>query len=146
MIQRCEDRNCGDYRYYGARGITVCERWHDFDLFLEDVGQRPEGGTIERVRNEDGYGPDNFKWATRYEQMQNTRQTRLISHNGQTKSVSAWAREYGIAPKTLSARLNVLGYSFEDATNKKVECGIMLNGKTWKGSQSDQINKINVLS
>lgn len=132
MIQRCEDEGCDDYKYYGARGIAVCERWHDFALFLDDVGPRPEGGTIERVRNNEDYGPTNFRWATRHEQMQNTRQTRLITHDGKTMSLSEWARVHDIKPRTLNARVNVLGYSFEAAISKEVKCGIMLNGKSWK--------------
>ena len=144
MLQRCEDTKCGDYKYYGLRGITVCARWHDFPSFVSDVGDRPDGHTLERVRNDEGYGPGNFKWATRQEQMQNTRQTRLIEHEGRVKSVSAWAREFGIKPRTLSARLNALGYSFEDAIAKSAKCGVMLNGKTWaqnkEGANDDKRN------
>jgi len=131
MIQRCEDKGCTDYQYYGARGITVCVEWHNFPNFISDVGQRPVGGTIERCNNDKAYGPDNFRWATRHEQMQNTRGTRLITHNGTSRSISEWARHFNIKPRTLNARLNRLGYSFGDAITKEVRCGVMLNGKTW---------------
>jgi hypothetical protein len=60
------------------------------------------------------------------EQMQNTRNTRLITYRGQSKSISEWAREYGLKPRTLNARLNRLGYSFEDAINKKPKPGVRL--------------------
>lgn len=132
MVQRCEDANCTDYQYYGARGITVCDAWHDFSTFAADVGDRPEGLTIERIRNDEGYGPNNFRWASRLEQMQNTRGVSPITYEGRTMSTSAWAREVGIAPRTLNARLGVLGYSVKDAITKPVKPGAMLNGKTWK--------------
>lgn len=133
MLQRCEDKNCSDYQYYGARGITVCERWHSFELFYADVGERPEGMTLERINNNDGYGPDNFRWATRLEQMQNTRSTRQVEYEGRKWSISELARHCGIKPRTLNARINKLGYTVEQAVSKAVKPGAMLNGNNWRG-------------
>lgn len=73
MIQRCTNPNYKYYYLYGGRGITVCERWRDFTNFLADMGERPEGLTIERIDNDKGYYLDNCKWATIEEQNRNKR-------------------------------------------------------------------------
>ena len=73
MVRRCTDKNAKDYRYYGGRGIKVCIRWLKFENFLKDMGEKPEGMTIERVHNDRDYKPSNCKWATMSEQNRNKR-------------------------------------------------------------------------
>lgn len=74
MKERCTNPNHEAYRNYGGRGITVCSRWlHDFEAFLQDMGQKPRGITLERKDNDGNYEPSNCKWATRKEQRSNTR-------------------------------------------------------------------------
>jgi hypothetical protein len=74
MIQRCENPNQVNYKNYGGRGITVCERWHKFENFYADVGDKPEGMTLDRWPDNDGdYEPTNYKWSTLLEQQQNKR-------------------------------------------------------------------------
>ena len=73
MKCRCSNPNEKHYHRYGGRGITVCKRWlDDFWNFVEDMGERPEGLTLDRIDNDKGYSPDNCRWATRKAQSANT--------------------------------------------------------------------------
>lgn len=105
MIARCTCRTDARYVHYGARGIQVCAAWRAFESFRFDMGDPPAGKTLERIDNDGPYSPENCKWATRFEQMRNTRRTRMVTFNGQTMCVSDWAIRIGIKPHSLQFRL-----------------------------------------
>lgn len=81
MRQRCLNPKHEKYRYYGGRGITVCERWKSFTNFMADMGEAPPGLTIERINNDGNYEPGNCKWATMKEQRNNQRPKRVVMGN-----------------------------------------------------------------
>jgi len=109
LKQRCYNTNCKKYPIYGGRGIKVCDRWlESFSNFLEDMGEKPKGFTLDRVDNNGDYSKENCRWATPKEQALNRRTNRLITFNGQTKTITEWAHELGIFHNGLSKRLKTM--------------------------------------
>jgi hypothetical protein len=105
MIQRCTYPKHRKFALYGGRGITVCDRWRTFENFLADMGERPKGKSLDRIDSDKGYTPDNCRWATKSEQMRNTR--RALMFEG--KPLAQWADESGVPYQTLKARLRDQG-------------------------------------
>ena len=114
MKDRCLNKNHMAYTRYGGRGITVCARWLVFDSFLADMGERPEGATIDRVNNDQGYSPENCRWATRSQQQRNTQLTRHVFHSGERMSVAEAAELVGINRYLVYKRLD-MGWPVEKA-------------------------------
>ena len=86
MMQRCTNKKLPQWKDYGGRGISVCERWklrpprgQGFNNFLADMGERPANRTLDRIDNDAGYGPDNCRWATRSQQQSNQRRQKRRS-------------------------------------------------------------------
>ena len=107
MLERCYDSSHRAYRNYGGRGIRVCVRWrHSILAFVQDVGHRPDKShTLDRINNEGDYELGNCRWVLRATQNRNKRTNVLVTHNGETKCLTDWAKEYGVNHVTLSYRL-----------------------------------------
>ncbi len=107
MKNRCLNPNKDNYALYGGRGIQVCERWRSsFENFLADMGERPEGKTLDRYPNPDGnYEPNNCRWATPKEQTNNTRQCVILTFNGCSRNVMQWSEITGIPHGVLCQRI-----------------------------------------
>lgn len=107
MRQRCNYKGNVMYKYYGGVGVRVCKRWLSFKNFLSDMGRKPSSiHTIDRFPNKEGnYELKNCRWATPIEQANNRKSNRMVTWNGQTKSVSDWCRELGVPTSLIQQRL-----------------------------------------
>lgn len=114
MMSRCYHENNKHFHDYGGRGIRVCERWHDVTAFLEDMGNPPEGMSLDRIDHNGNYEPSNVRWADDHTQARNKRTARIISCNGKQMTVVEAADKVGLSPHVIYKRLD-LGWSDTDA-------------------------------
>ena len=116
MIQRCYNPKRNVYRYYGGRGVQVCERWRrSFAAFLEDMGLRPSSfHSLDRINGDGDYEPANVRWATAIEQHRNRRKPRMVTAFGETRCVAEWSELLGVNRYTIYKRLDK-GWSGESA-------------------------------
>jgi len=107
MKRRCLNSSHKDYKHYGEKGITITPRWHDFSKFLADMGERPEGKTIDRIDNSKGYTKTNCRWATSIEQIRNSRTPKLSPQKvltifKDTRPQKNIAKKYGVSQACIS--------------------------------------------
>ena len=105
-IQRCHNPGNASYKDYGARGISVCARWDDFEAFFADMGERPAGLTLDRIDNDGDYGPDNCRWATIHTQANNKQSNRRITIGKETKTLQEWCSIFGVEHSKVRYRLS----------------------------------------
>lgn len=118
MRERCDQPNHPAFKNYGGRGIKVCERWAtSFENFLADMGERPPNLELDRIDNEEGYEPGNCRWTTRLVQARNRRSNVLLTHDGVTLTISAWAQRTGIKSSTIVERIR-RGWSHTKAVTR----------------------------
>ena len=129
MKSRCNNQKNKRYYDYGGRGISVCERWNNFENFYKDMGIKPKGKSLDRIDNNKGYEPSNCKWSIPIEQLNNTRRNSYITYRGNTKTVAEWARYLGVEYGAIHTRV-IRGWAAEKIIEKSV--GVYNKNKTIK--------------
>lgn len=115
MLRRCDSPHNDSYMRYGGRGIEVCARWlESFENFLEDMGEKPHGKTLDRIDVNGNYDPGNCRWATIKEQNRNKTSNVYLTLNGVTKTIAEWAEISGVKYTTFHERLK-RGWTLEEA-------------------------------
>ena len=115
MLHRCYNKKHPQYKNYGGRGILVAKTWHDFEMFLADIGKKPipldksrkSEYSLDRINNNIGYSPTNCRWATRTQQQANMTITRKYTAHGLTMSLREWQIYLNLARGVLESRLQV---------------------------------------
>lgn len=114
MLSRCRNQNNVGWKNYGGRGIKVCKRWEQFENFYEDMGDQPEGMTLERVDNDGDYRPGNCVWDTPKAQSNNSRNNVLVEYQGRMQTLAQWCDELELSRSAVRSRL-AMGQSATEA-------------------------------
>ena len=106
MHSRCYRTKDPSYKYYGGRGIEVCDAWHDIANFEKWVAENPyfDGATLDRSDSNGNYSPDNCRWVSMFEQDKNRRNSILIEWKGETHNITEWSKITGLNRSTLNSR------------------------------------------
>ena len=122
MKDRCERVGSKSYKNYGAKGIKVCDEWHDFAVFADWAFENgyDDTLTIDRIDSSKNYCPSNCRWVDRKVQNNNTSRNHRITYNGETKTMAQWSEITGISYAAIKSRLNKHGWSVERALTTPV--------------------------
>lgn len=117
---RCYNKNVFEYQYYGARGITVDESWkNSFANFVNDMGERPAGFTIDRIDNSKGYSKENCRWISMHDQVRNRRSNVVVEMDGKKWILKDLCKELGLSYKMIRQRISDRGWPVEKAFSTK---------------------------
>lgn len=120
MLNRCRNKKSNNWKNYGAKGITVCDRWHTFELFWEDMQKGyTDAMTIDRIDNSKGYSPDNCRWVDAKEQGRNKASVKRYKYKGKLLTVPQLAELHGLKYGTLRERLK-RGWGLKEALSTKL--------------------------
>ena len=117
MKTRCENEKNQGYKFYGARGIKICEEWQNKNKFYEDMSPRPPGTQLDRIDVNGNYEKNNYRWVTAKQNSNNRRNNIKISYQGETKTLSEWADFYKLNYNTLFIRIVKNNWEIEKAFN-----------------------------
>jgi hypothetical protein len=136
MKARCYNPKAANFKYYGGRGIAVCDRWKkSFENFVSDIGPKPSPKySLDRIDNDKGYSPENCRWATHVEQCNKRTSKTMLTYNGEELPLRTWADKQKINAMTLLSRIN-MGWSTEEALetpvqerNNNLDCVLIAKG------------------
>lgn len=119
MKSRCGNPKDPKFKNYGARGVSVCERWSKFEGFIEDMGSCPAGMTLDRINNDDGYHPENCRWISNTDQQRNKRNSKATAAivakiRASTLSNRAAAKHFGMSHANVWAIRNNRSWRLEE--------------------------------
>ena len=122
MRIRCHCITNPTYRFYGARGIDICEEWNDFAVFREWALSHgyTDDMTIDRIDSDKNYEPQICRWIPKGENSKYKRTTKFYTYAGKTLTHNDWAKEIGINPSTLTGRIKRHGVEFSLAAGKRI--------------------------
>lgn len=120
MIDRCCNPKSLNFKTYGAKGIEICKKWrYSFEEFLKDMGERPEGFSLDRIDVMGNYEPENCRWADSKTQANNRSNNRKITLGEKTLNLIEWSELTGINSSTISKRIDKYGWSIEKALTEE---------------------------
>ena len=128
MRIRCFNKNGSNYKHYGGRGITVCDRWMKFENFYADMGDKPVGMSLDRINNDGNYEPGNCRWSTGSTQQNNKRNNHLLFLNGEMRTLAQWSEEFDIDRRVVLYRIRS-GWKAKDALTLPVGASLYQNKK-----------------
>ena len=106
MKTRCLNEKSSNFKVYGGRGIKICDRWvNSYENFRNDMGECPQGKSLDRIDTDGNYDPSNCRWVSQKEQCNNKRTNIKLEYLGQIKTVAEWAESLGISRYTLYSRV-----------------------------------------
>lgn len=118
MLQRCNNPNDPNYSRYGGRGVTVCDEWKSFENFYADMGDKPEGKSLDRIDNDKGYNKENCEWRSLHEQSRNKRSTKFLYYYGEKYVQIDLLRKLGVSRQALFYYEKKYGLSTQEALSK----------------------------
>ncbi len=119
MIARCRNKNVSAYNLYGGRGISVCDRWNDFSSFIDDMGEPPQGASLDRIDVNGDYHPENCRWADHATQNRNRRDNVRVTVAGDSVVLLDACARLGLPYHTVIARLR-RGWDMDRALSEPV--------------------------
>lgn len=121
MKSRCSNPKSISYENYGSRGISVCDRWQEFENFIEDMGLRPPNRSLDRIDNDKGYFKENCRWVTVQQQSNNKRNNFLIEWCGKKLNCREWEKETGITASVIRERIKKYNWTIEKSLTTKIK-------------------------
>jgi len=123
MKSRCRNKNHKAFANYGGRGIRVCDKWNNFDCFESDMGERPEGGMLDRIDNNGNYTQQNCRWATRKEQNSNRRNCIYVYDGEERVTLKEMCRRLNITYRPVVKRIRDRGWPIDKALSIPIGTG-----------------------